>query len=269
MLGTAGGGLRPPRATSAIHVAHRSGDVLLDCGPGATWRLLERRLQPRRVQALLISHLHMDHIHGLPELLAHSLFPAGDLPAMFLGPPGTDAYVRAALALTLPSVAPAPPVGPFAVEETLDDERTVAGLRIITREVPHAPGFLAVARRVEAGGGSLVYSGDCLATPEVMVPLAEGAHTLVHEAWSEPGVARRMAEVGGGLAGEGFRAAYCGTHSDVTVVARMAREAGVKRLVLTHFHPGERAEEIAAIASGIFPGEVLAADDGLAFDASD
>ena len=55
-------------------------------------------------------------------------------------------------------------------------------------------------------------------------------------------------------------------HSEVQDVATIARDAGVRRLVLTHLLSGEEPDELQAIAASIFKGEMVVAYDGMSFD---
>ena len=55
-------------------------------------------------------------------------------------------------------------------------------------------------------------------------------------------------------------------HSEVRDVASIARDAGVRRLVLTHLLSGEEPEELRAIAGTIFTSEIVVAYDGMSFE---
>jgi len=265
--GTGGGGVTPGRATSCILLDDGEKGLLLDCGPGTIGALFRSGLPLPAMEAILFSHLHMDHVLGFPELLAHLVFPFGVLPRVY-GPSGTRAFVDLAARTTamVTSIPGRPFGGPLDVPVMeLDD-----GQEVVTKEgrirsivVPHAPEVVAMAHRVEFGGLAVVYSGDTRADPRLMTPLAEGADVLIHEAYSEEGLedwtagssaARREAIFG----------AFERTHTRVDVAARIAAEAGVQRLVLTHLCPGEMAERLAREASAWFTGEVVVAEEEMA-----
>lgn len=263
--GTASGGLTPPRACSCILLEHEGRGLLLDCGPGATERIMATGFRLDRIEQVLISHLHMDHVHGLPELFAHSVFPKGHLPAV-QGPPGTGRYVSLAAELTGQVVTwPGRPPGNVAVpvRENTDGERFEAlGIGVTCRVVPHAPEVVALARRLEAGGRTLVYSGDTRLDPEIMTPLCDGADVLVHECYSNEALDRWAASLSE-RAAERMRFAWETTHSEIGAVAKLARDAGVRHLVLTHLSPWENPRELAALAAKEFAGTVTAAMDGV------
>ena len=268
--GTAMGGVTAFRAASCIHVAEGNSGLLLDCGPGTLPALFRTGLALPRTSTLVLSHLHMDHCHGFAEWLAHLVFPFGVLPTVF-GPPGTAEYVRRAADLT--SLVTAPPGikfgTPFDVTVTeLDDESatTIAeGVRLRSEVVPHAPEVIAMAHRLELAGRTIVYSGDTQAIPSTLVPLSDGADLLIHEAYSEAGLDDWLAGSEPARA-DRARAAVIRSHTDVRDAARIARDAGVRRLVLTHLCPGEQPDRLAAEAAAIFPGEIHVASDEFSLD---
>jgi ribonuclease Z len=119
---------------------------------------------------------------------------------------------------------------------TLDDGRTVS-----------AADLVGVPRR----GRTVVYSGDT--RPHLpLIEAARGADLLVHEATFGGDEAERAVETG---------------HSTAAEAARVAAEAGVRRLVLTHISPryGRDAAELLAEARAVFP-ETIIARDGLTID---
>lgn len=270
-LGTAAGGLRrKPGAlavcnATAIYLEHNDRGLLLDCGPGVMPGIVYNGVALETIECILLSHLHQDHAAGLLELLVHMV--SARLPMPFIeGPRGTSAYVTATTeAARQVSYGGGKFGGPLhtPVEDIESgDEREVLGLRVRTVEVPHTPALTSVARRLEADGRILVFSGDTTASASIMVELARGADVLVHECYSAPGIERWVADRSAGYAAamsRGFR----NSHSEVTEVARVAAEAGVKTLVLTHLNEGEREEELIALARPHFAGEIIVAADGL------
>ena len=265
--GTGGGGVTAERATSCILLDDGEKGLLLDCGPGTIGALLRSGLPLPAMEALLFSHLHMDHVLGFPELLAHLVFPFGVLPRVY-GPPGTRAFVDLAAKTT--AMVTSIPGRPFGGPLDVPVLELADGQEVVIREgrirgivVPHAPEVVAMAHRVEFGEKTVVYSGDTRAAPALMTPLAVGADVLIHEAYSEAGLedwtagsspARREAIFG----------AFERTHTRVDVAAKIANEAGVKRLVLTHLCPGEVPARLGREASAHFGGEVVVAADGMA-----
>jgi ribonuclease BN (tRNA processing enzyme) len=165
----------------------------------------------------------------------------------------------AATPLPLPvSLAP-------VTEIAADDEREIAGFRVTSRETPHAPEVIAAARRLEGAGRSIVYTGDTQANPEMLVPLSRGADVLIHEAYCRETL-ERQAESMPSPRGAGFLNGIRSTHTEVEDAARIAAAAGVRILVLTHLLAHEDAALLASRAATHFPGEIVAACDGLVLE---
>jgi ribonuclease Z len=119
---------------------------------------------------------------------------------------------------------------------TLDDGRTVDPADLVGQPRP---------------GRTLVYTGDTRPSLQVM-EAARGADLLVHEATFGSDEAERAKETG---------------HSTASEAARVAADAGVRRLVLTHISPrySRDAPELLAEAQAVFP-ETMIARDGLTVD---
>ncbi len=149
----------------------------------------------------------------------------------------------------------APAMEPLLVHED-DDVRVTAML------VHHAPVFPSFAFRFDTGGGSVVMSGDTAPSPN-LVALARGADVLVHEVFDdsadpEPdGEALSWQE-------EQQQQHLLSSHTPLSSVGKVAAEAGVKRLVLTHFVPGDDVlpdEHWVKGASRDFDGQVIPGAD--------
>lgn len=265
--GTGAGSVTATRAGTCILLDDGMRGVLLDCGHGSLGSLIRSGFPPTKAPTLILSHLHVDHVHGFSEWLASLVRPGGVLPTVF-GPSGSIEYIGLAtrttsLVVSLPGQSLGTPLEVPVLEVADGDEVQREEVQFRSIVVPHAPEVVALAHRVEFGGTKVVYSGDTQAVPELMVPLAEGADILVHEAYSESGLddwtqgatpARRAFVV----------AAFSSNHTRVDVAARIAAEAGLKRLVLTHLNPGEKPERLKAEAAAHFRGEIVVAEDGLA-----
>jgi ribonuclease BN (tRNA processing enzyme) len=152
-----------------------------------------------------------------------------------------------------------PAMEPLLVEED-DDVRITATL------VRHAPVFPAFAYRFETASGSVVLSGDT-APSENLVRLAQGADTLVHEVYDDgsPDDDEEESTASEEEAWEAQRRHHhmVTSHTGLSEVGRVAAEAGVRRLVLTHFIPGDDARPDEHWLQGVkdFDGEVVVAAD--------
>lgn len=99
-LGTGAGVPAKHRNVSSIALkllAERNAIWLFDCGEGTQMQILRTTIRPRKIEKIFITHLHGDHIFGLPGLLSSRSFQGGTEPLEVYGPTGVEQFVRAAL----------------------------------------------------------------------------------------------------------------------------------------------------------------------------
>lgn len=73
---------------------------LFDCGEGTQMQILKTAIRPRKIDKIFITHLHGDHIFGLPGLLSSRSFQAGTEPLTIYGPVGIKEFILTALKVT-------------------------------------------------------------------------------------------------------------------------------------------------------------------------
>jgi phosphoribosyl 1,2-cyclic phosphodiesterase len=234
--------------TSCVEV--RCGDrlIILDAGTGL--RALGESLARggEAVDAtLLLSHVHWDHIQGFP-FFAPAYSPASRIAIHAGCGDGTGRGVREALAAQMR--APHFPVGLDALRAQLTfapvrggDRLAIGEATVRAAQARHPGGCLAY--RIEHEGRSLVYATDTEhpeggALDEELAALADGADVLVYDAQYTP------AEYEG--AGPGPCRRGWG-HSTADEGVRLARAAGVGRLILFHHDPAHDDAEVARIES--------------------
>ncbi|WP_413627121.1 ribonuclease Z [Fructilactobacillus vespulae] len=82
----------------ALRLLDESNEVwLFDCGEGTQQQMLRSTLKPRKIDKIFITHLHGDHIFGLPGLLSSRSFQGGDEPLVIYGPKGIKDFVQISL----------------------------------------------------------------------------------------------------------------------------------------------------------------------------
>ena len=204
----------PGGAQSGYVVEGESGRLLLDCGPGVLPRLRVREGWPR-VDAIAISHFHLDHWGDLVPWTWGVMFgPAADLdpPELWLPPGGTEqlrAFGRS-----------------FGTEEMFEETFSIreyadavafeaAGLEITPARVPHY-GLLSFGFRVTGPKAALAYSADS-GPADALVELARDADLFICEA--------TLAESGE----EGARG-----HLSLDEAAAAFEASGARRLLVTH-----------------------------------
>ncbi|MDN6471578.1 MAG: ribonuclease Z [Tetragenococcus koreensis] len=102
-LGTGAGLPAKHRNVTSIALrllAERNAVWLFDCGEGTQMQILHTTIKPRKIEKIFISHLHGDHIFGLPGLITSRSNQAGDRPLEIYGPKGLEEFVRTALKIS-------------------------------------------------------------------------------------------------------------------------------------------------------------------------
>ena len=265
LLGTGCPVVHTERYGPAQLVRHGGHAVLVDCGSGVTQRLLAAGLSGRELDAVLLTHLHSDHLVDLFQLILSSWHQGRDRPQRVFGPPGTRAYVDGLMALWRPELEQRiaherrPSTAALEVEVTEigpGEVFTLGELRAEAFEVDHRPvrhAFGFIFRTPEA---RLVLSGDTRACAAV-VEAARGADLLVHEVF----VHRELPVVAGVRSAETV-ANVASYHTLSSEVGKVAAEAGVGCLALTHFvPPGCDRKALLAEVVADFAGPVVLGED--------
>ena len=258
---------------------------VFDAGEGAAETLSLMGVSPGRIDTVFLTHLHSDHIDGLaPMALQHWGNASAQSPLQVVGPAGT-ARVAAGLneAYAIDStyrvahhgeqVLPPAGFGLTAWEFAISDgaHSTVVhdadGVRIIAFQVNHAPVDNAVGYRIEYAGRSIVISGDT-ARDERVVAAARGADLLVHEA-IDTHLNQIMQDAANANGRENIGRIFNDIltyHTSTEDAGRVAQEAGVGALALTHLLPPTPLpgldQRFVRAARTTFDGRVWAARDG-------
>ncbi len=163
--------------------------MLFDCGRGATQRLYQLKVRFAEVTFLFLTHLHSDHIVGIPDLYLTGWILGRSTPLRVWGPAGTaemmshleqayqfDIHVRRDVDEQLPAEG--------VVIVAKDIEQGVVyqngDLKVTAFTVDHAPIKPAFGYRVDYQGHSVVLSGDTKYS-ENLIRFSQGADVLIHE----------------------------------------------------------------------------------------
>jgi ribonuclease Z len=265
LLGT-GSPIPDPNRAGPSTLVRAGGQVfLVDCGRGVLQRAAAAGVGAAGLSALLLTHLHSDHIAELGDLVITrwvTNFAPDPAPLPIIGPPGTAETVAATLKafghdidyrIAHHADLNAPP--PIEVHEYTEGPAWDRdGVTIRVAPTDHRPVAPTIGFRIEFGGASVVLAGDtvpCASLDE----LAGGADALVHTAIRKDILIhvpqQRVKDV-------------CDYHSSVQEAAATAARAGVGTLVLTHYVPAiapGQEEQWRALAATEFNGQIELGDD--------
>ena len=264
LLGTGYPVPTPDRAGPSTAIVANGKYFVVDAGRAVTMRLAALKPRMPHVEAAFLTHLHSDHIDGLPDLFDTSwLLERRAVPFELYGPEGTrelsDAMIRFFAAdihirrdLTEYQPAAGATVDTHIVREGIVYDKY--GLKITAFNVDHRPVVPAFGYRFDCGGKSIVISGDT-ASSNNLVRFAKNADVLIHEAYL-PGTFNPRNGEPAQVAKNLMR-----YHTTAEQAGEIATRTNVKQLVLTHLIPGDRTDEMLRLASKTFKGNVIVGAD--------
>jgi len=279
----------PKRAGPCTFVIAGKRIYVVDAGDGATRNMALMGLPIGRIDAILLTHFHSDHIGGLGEMMLVRWASTGNSqPVEVLGPEGVEPVVEGfnrAYALDKDyrvehhGAAVVPPSGaggiarPFTLPEGEYARKTVLerdDLTITAFSVDHSPVRPAVGYRFDYKGRSVVLSGDTVPSRN-LTQVAAGVDLLVHE-----GLQAELVDIIHEAAVEHGRENFAAITADIPSyhttpedAARIARQAAVRHLVFTHIIPPLPIAYLNAAflgdASKFYEGPITVGMDGLFF----
>lgn len=287
-LGTGAGSPSKQRnvASVALKLLEELNEIwLFDVGEATQHQILQTTIRPRKVTKIFITHLHGDHIFGLPGFLSSRSFQGGNEPLTIYGPVGIKRFVTTALQVSESRLSYPLKFVEIDHNQELFDER---GFKVTTMALDHKiacygyrieeadhPGELQVEKlreaqvpsgpiygQLKAGktvklddgrvingkdfigkpqpGRIVTILGDTRQTPNAVV-LAHKADVLVHEST----FAKNEAKM-----------AHNYYHSTSLQAAEVAKQAGAKKLLLTHIsarYTGKAAYQLAYQVRDVVP----------------
>lgn len=293
-LGTGAGMPSKQRNTSALAVKlmqERGTFWLFDCGEATQHQILHTTLKPRKLEKIFITHMHGDHIFGLPGLLGSRSFLDGKEPITIYGPTGIQEWIHSTLRLSRTVLQYH--LNIIEIEEGIifeDQQFTVEakllnhvipcfGFRVIQKPLPPT---LLIEKAIQLGvpkgpllarlksgqdvvldDGQIVHSKDVTENSEKGFSLAILGDTRFCQASielsKEVDIVIHEATFDAGT--EELAKPY--GHSTITEAARVAKESKAKHLIVQHisarFLPRE-VEELRKQGLSVFPSITVAED---------
>lgn len=268
----------PNRAGPSTLVQAAGQNIVVDCGRGCVLRLTAAGVMPPFVSAILLTHLHSDHISDLNDLVTSRwiMGPVQGSPTIIIGPVGTKRVVnglREMLALDEQyrldhhaDLRSGPGMQLDVREVSPGDTFSIGDVRIIVGKTDHRPVAPTVGYRFEAEGKVATLAGDTVPCTELDALCANAdiyVQTVLRPDLVEvmkqfvPAQAPRLHDI-------------LDYHSSVQDAGQTAARANVKTLVLTHYvpamQPGQEGDWIAQAAEH-FSGRIVVGPDLTAVEA--
>jgi len=234
------------RCCAAFWIETEEGSILLDIGADAPHRMAQEGLDWPNLDAIWISHFHLDHLGGLaPFLFGLRWVPQTRerrKPLKIFGPPGLTALIKTfSDANDYKLLEQNFPVQVCEVNAN-DKFQIFSGIEAATLSTPHSSESLAL-RLTDGRGKSIVYSSDT-GFSEDLIHFASGVTLLLLECSFK-------------------RNKPLATHLELTEAMRIIRDAQPEAALLMHLYPEWEIGTVAAAAASLWNGKVLEAIDGL------
>jgi ribonuclease BN (tRNA processing enzyme) len=271
LLGT-GGGPRPRvnRSASSQVIVVNNAAYVVDCGDGVARQLAAAGIALPSLRHIFITHHHSDHIADYGTLIQLAWAVGLDTRLDTWGPPPLEQVTKSFLEMSAYDIRiriadeSYPPLAPLLHTHELTGPGTLLNdgtVKVSATLVPHPIVEPALAYRFDTADRSIVISGDT-AFSENLIQLARGADVLVHEAMYLPGIDRLAARVPNH---PGLKQHLLASHTSAEDAGRVAQQAGVKQLVLSHLVPADDPaitdEMWIAAARAHFRGPVVVGKD--------
>ena len=265
----------PGRAQACVAVLAGESLYVVDAGAGSAQVATMVGLPWERLEAVLLTHFHSDHIAALPEFNLNSWVAGRKQPLAVYGPSGVasvvdglnDAYrLDRSYRVAHHGDALLPPgLGVMEARRMEAGTSIEAGdLTITSFQVDHEPVRPAVAYRFDYRGRSVVVSGDTTMTPG-LIEAATGADLLLQDALSLT-IVRALERASAGSRMEKILRDIQDYHAHTGDFSNLVEKTGVRQLALYHLVPAPRNALLEKIFSRDLPDGTVITHDGMMFE---
>jgi ribonuclease Z len=271
LLGTGCPQVHPHRFGPASLVRAANKSFLVDCGSGVTQRLAATGVSGANVDALLLTHLHSDHLVDLYQLVISSWHQGRHAPQRIFGPAGTRDFALTVmeawgkereLRITWEQRPSSSGLELAITEFEAGVIFEADGLRISAFEVDHRPVEPAYGFLFESAQGRVAFSGDTTVC-DSLIQAAKDVDLLVHECFLHHEMAPRMRSAQG-------LANVASYHTLSSEVGKVATRAGARALLLNHLVPVEfDRDALLREVQADFTGPVVIGEDLLTVDVAE
>jgi ribonuclease Z len=270
LLGTGCPSVHPRRYGPSQLVEAAGARLLVDCGNGCTQRLVEAGATSAAIDALLVTHLHSDHLVDLWQLVVSGWHQGRARPLDLYGPAPVLEHARRlveawseerAQRLSFEKRGRAEGLDIGLHEIAAGQRLDFGGAEVEVVEVDHRPVAPAFGFVVRDGHHTLALSGDTRSCP-ALIEAAHRCDLLVHEVFVHGSMPARS-----GVRSAETLAAVASYHTLDSEVGKVACEAGAKALLLTHLVPPDAdPERILAEVRKSYSGPVIVGEDLMTVD---
>lgn len=293
-LGTGAGMPSKERNVSAIilNLLQENNSLwLFDCGEATQHQILHTKIKPRKINKIFITHLHGDHIFGLPGLLSSRSFLGGDSPLTIYGPKGIEAFVQSALILSGTHIKY--PLHIIEIDEGVifEDDDFIVSAHLLNhniisyaykihqkdtlgellvpklRKLGIKPG--PIYKEIKENEQTILPNGTIINRDDVLGPIKQGMQIAIFgDTKYDPSFAAFIQHVDVlvheatfSAENESLAAEYY--HTTTKQIATLAKTANVKKLICTHIssrYQNKDQELLLKEIQTVFPNSCIAAD---------
>lgn len=276
----------------ALKLLEERGTIwLFDCGEATQHQILHTSIKPRRLEKIFITHLHGDHIYGLPGLLSSRSFQGGETELIVYGPKGIEDFIRISLEVSQTYLKYPLKIVEIESGVIFEDEQFLVEARLLEHGIPSygyrivekdKPGTLLaeklkekgirpgpIYRKIKNGEPVVLDSGKVVEASEFLGNPQKGKIVTILGDTRKCENALYLAKDADVLVHEATFAqnenqlAYDYFHSTTGQAAEVAVQAEVKKLYLTHIssrYDRDAAHVLDQEAKEVFPNSEVVDD---------